>query len=133
MHRTFGVSVSETMAARGLVNGRGPCSRRCSGRWELVHIFRGGLLWCGRDSAKRVVSDTDTQKFSWRKGTDRTVPFVSLLGRCFFRSLGLAEVVFAVFDQEVVPACYFLDVAGIYAVAVKIGHDTGKEIYELGI
>ena len=40
----FGVSVSETMAARGHVNGRGPRRRR------------------GRDSAKRVVSDTDTPK-----------------------------------------------------------------------
>jgi len=42
----FGVSVSETMAARGLVNGRGP------------------LRSSGRDSAKRVVSDTDTPKSS---------------------------------------------------------------------
>ena len=40
----FRVSVSETMAARGHVNGRGPRRRR------------------GRDSAKRVVSDTDTLK-----------------------------------------------------------------------
>ena len=48
----FRVSVSETMAARGLVNGRGPRRRR------------------GRDSAaRRVVSETDTLKSSpdnWR-------------------------------------------------------------------
>ncbi len=31
-----------------------------------------------RDSAKRVVSDTDTQKVLLEKGTDRTVPFVPL-------------------------------------------------------
>jgi len=42
----FGVSVSETMAARGLVNGRGP------------------LRSSGRDSEKRVVSDTDIPKSS---------------------------------------------------------------------
>ena len=50
VHRTFGVSVSETMAARGLVNGRGP------------------LRSSGRDSAKRVVSDTDTPKVLLEEG-----------------------------------------------------------------
>ena len=57
----FGVSVSETMAARGHVNGRGPP--------------RSG----GRDSAKRVVSDTDTPKSSLEyrtKNTEGTVPIV---------------------------------------------------------
>ena len=37
------------------------------------------LIRDGRDSAKRVVSDTDTQKGSLgNRGTKRTVPFVPL-------------------------------------------------------
>ena len=43
----FGVSVSETMAARGLVNGRSLCSRRYHGRWEFTHTFQGALLDIG--------------------------------------------------------------------------------------
>ena len=56
VYRTFEVSVSETMAARGLVNGRGPRRRR------------------GRDSAKRVVSDTDTSKVLLEKGHKKNRP-----------------------------------------------------------
>ena len=55
----FGVSVSETMAARGLVNGRGP------------------LRSSGRDSAKRVVSDTDTPKSSPRKVHRKNLPYLN--------------------------------------------------------
>ena len=32
--------------------------------YEFAHAFQGVLLGCGRDSAKRVVSDTYTQKSS---------------------------------------------------------------------
>ena len=46
MHENFMGIVSETMAARGLVNGRGPLRRS------------------GRDSAKRVVSEIIPIKFS---------------------------------------------------------------------
>ena len=35
------------MAARGLVNGRGPSLRRCSGRWEFTHVFQSVLLGMG--------------------------------------------------------------------------------------
>ena len=58
MHGKLKGMVSRTMAARGLVNGRGPLRRS------------------GRDSAKRVVSDTDTPKVLLDKGPDRTVLFV---------------------------------------------------------
>ncbi len=43
------------------------------------------LIRDGRDSAKRVVSDTDTPKVLLKKrGTKRTVPFVPLLLDYFF-------------------------------------------------
>ena len=48
---TEGDIVSETMAARGLVNGRGPCLRRCSGRWEQSSRLSERLIRDGRDSA----------------------------------------------------------------------------------
>ena len=76
-----------------------------------------------------------------QRGTKRTVPFVPLCATvcalfrrillCF--GLGFGEIVFSVFDQEVVPAGDLFDVAGIYAVAVKIGNDSGKELDELGV
>ena len=76
-----------------------------------------------------------------QRGTKRTVPFVPLCATvcalfrrlllCF--GLGFREIVFTVFDKEVVPAGNFLDVAGIYAVAVKIGNDSGKELDKLGV
>ena len=43
----LGVLAVKTMAARGLVNGRGPSLRRCSGGWELVHVFQSVLLGMG--------------------------------------------------------------------------------------
>ena len=53
--------------------------------------------------------------------------------RGFFLGLGFREVVLTVFYQKVVPAGYLLDVAGIYAVAVKIGDNLTKELEQFGI
>ena len=96
------------MAARGLVNGRGPP--------------RSG----GRDSAKRVVSDTYTQIVFLN-------PLRKLFSLGFCLSLRLAEVILAVLDQQVIPACYLLDMAGIYAVTVKIRDNLTKELEQFGV
>ena len=79
----FGVSVSETMAARGLVNGRGPP--------------RSG----GRDSAKRVVSDTDTPKSSLEYRTKYTKGTVPIVYFCVF----LQKRLWYGKDQE----CWYFD------------------------
>ena len=43
----FGVSVSETMGARGHVNGGDRSAIRCTGRYERAHAFQGALVCCG--------------------------------------------------------------------------------------
>ena len=43
----FGVSVSETMGARGHVNGGYRSAIRCTGRYERAHACQGALVCCG--------------------------------------------------------------------------------------
>ena len=69
MNENFMGIVSETMAARGLVNGRGPP--------------RSG----GRDSAKRVVSEIIPIKFSPKKNEILCQNFRISIKVCIFVSL----------------------------------------------
>ena len=70
----FGVSVSETMAARGLVNGRVPVPKKMLWKVGVYSRLSECLIRDGRDSAaRRVVSDTDTPKSSPYSGTTLNV------------------------------------------------------------
>ena len=64
------------MAARGLVNGRGPQHKKMFWKVGVYSCLSERFIRDGRDSAKRVVSDTDTPKVLLENGPDRTAPFV---------------------------------------------------------